>query len=94
MSELKTAGEKFDIVFLDASKEEYIHYYKLAMEMLTPKGFIMADNSMCALLFHEGDTRRKALHEFNQSVKNDARVEQLILPFREGVSIIRPKASQ
>ena len=91
MSDLKTAGEKFDIVFMDASKEQYVLYYKLALDMLTPTGFIMADNSLCALLYDEGDLRRQALHEFNQMVKNDLRVEQLIMPFREGVSIIRPK---
>ena len=38
MRELKTAGEKFDIVFLDAAKDQYISYYKLALEMLTPSG--------------------------------------------------------
>ena len=91
MRELKDAGEKFDLVFLDASKDQYISYYKIAFEMLTPSGFIMAGNFLCALLYDNGDSRRQALHDFNQMVKNNSRVEQLILPFREGVSIIRPK---
>ena len=91
MQELKTTGEKFDIVFLDASKDQYIAYYKLALDMLTPSGFIMADNSLRALLYDDDDSRRQALHDFNQMVKSDERVEQLLVPFREGVSIIRPK---
>ena len=91
MHELNSADEMFDIVFLDASKDQYISYYKIALDMLTPSGFIMADNSLCALLYDEDDSRRQALHEFNQMIKNDKRVEQLVVPFREGVSIIRPK---
>ena len=91
MHELNSADEMFDIVFLDASKDQYISYYKIALDMLTPSGFIMADNSLCALLYDEDDSRRQALHDFNQMIKNDKRVEQLVVPFREGVSIIRPK---
>ena len=46
MDDLKTAGdEKFDIVLLDAPKDQYIPYHKFALDMLTPSGFIMADNS-------------------------------------------------
>ena len=91
MHELNSEDEKFDIVFLDASKDQYTSYYKIALDMLTPSGFIMADNSLCALLYDEDDSRRQALHDFNQMIKNDKRVEQLVVPFREGVSIIRPK---
>ena len=91
MHELNSSDEKFDIVFLDASKDQYTSYYKIALDMLTPSGFIMADNSLCALLYDEDDSRRQALHDFNQMIKNDKRVEQLVVPFREGVSIIRPK---
>ncbi|EDO40475.1 predicted protein [Nematostella vectensis] len=91
MTDLKSAQEKFDIIFLDAAKDQYITYYHLALSMLTPTGFILADNSLCALLYDPDDSRRQALHDFNQLVKNDKRVEQLALPFREGVSIIRPK---
>ena len=93
MKELKSSHEKFDIVFLDAAKDQYISYYKIALDILTPSGVILADNSLCALLYDEDDSRRQALHDFNQVVKNDPRVEQLVVPLREGVSIIRPKKS-
>ena len=91
MDDLKTAGEKFDNVLLDDPKDQYIPCYKFALDMLTPSGFIMADNSRCALLYDEDDSRRQALHDFNQMVKKEKRVEQLVVSFREGVSIIRPK---
>ena len=51
-------GEKFDVIFIDADKENYIHYYNLAMEgLLSSNGFILADNSMCAILYDSSDER-------------------------------------
>ena len=95
MKKLLQAGEKFDIIFLDADKENYIAYYDLAMSgMLTENGFIMADNSLCALLYDADDERSLKLHEFNQHVKNDPRVEQTVVTMREGVSIIIPIKGQ
>ena len=83
--------EKFDVIFIDADKENYIQYYKLAMQgLLTKNGFILADNSMCALLYDFDDERSRKLHEFNQFVKNDSRVEQVILTIREGITLIKP----
>ena len=93
MEEMKSDGEKFDIVFLDAAKDQYISYYTIAKDVLSPSGFILADNSLCALLYDDGDSRRQALHDFNQLVKSDPTVEQLVLPIREGISIIRPRKS-
>merc|ERR1712156_875969 len=92
MKELLEKGEKFDIVFLDADKENYITYYDLTMKgLLNPNGFILADNALCSLLYDASDERSKKLHEFNQHVKNDPRTEQVMLTLREGVSLIRPK---
>merc|ERR1711988_159620 len=94
MEELLAAGEKFDIVFLDADKESYTTYYDIAMRgLLNQGGVIMADNSLCALVYRKGDMRRNALHNFNQHVANDARVEQTVLTVREGITMIRPVAS-
>jgi 3-dehydroquinate synthase len=90
MQKLKNSGEKFDLIFLDADKENYIEYYELAMGgLLTEDGIILADNSLCALLYDATDMRSEKLHEFNQHVKNDARVEQVVLTIREGVTLIR-----
>merc|ERR1712176_269602 len=102
----KGAVAPFDIIFLDADKESYAEYYKIAMagygdarlsgtgrstNMLSANGVILADNSMCAILYDESDFRSQKLHEFNTVVKNDDRVEQVVLTVREGITMIRPK---
>merc|ERR1711904_493308 len=96
----------FDIIFLDADKESYAEYYTIAMEgygdarlsgtdrstnMLSTNGVILADHSMCAILYDESDLRSQKLHEFNTVVKNDDRVEQVVLTVREGITMIKPK---
>merc|ERR1712151_120880 len=96
----------FDVIFLDADKESYAEYYAIAMEgygdarlsgtgrstnMLSANGVILADNSMCAILYDESDFRSQKLHEFNTVVKNDDRVEQVVLTVREGITMIKPK---
>ena len=91
MKQLAMEGQKFDIIFLDADKENYQAYYDLALNegLLANDGIIMADNVLCALLYDKSDFRSQKLHEFNQYVKNDPRVEQVQLTIREGISIIR-----
>mmetsp|Transcript_38612 Transcript_38612/g.49268 ORF Transcript_38612/g.49268 Transcript_38612/m.49268 type:complete len:861 (-) Transcript_38612:211-2793(-) len=94
MKQLQEAGEKFDIIFLDADKENYISYYNLSMEgLLKADGVILADNSLCSLLYDSTDERSTKLHEFNQHVKNDPMVEQVVLTVREGVTMITRKAN-
>lgn len=82
-------GEKFDIIFIDADKENYIEYYELSLQLLWKDGIILADNSLCALLYDQTDMRSTKLHEFNQYVKNDKRTEQVVLTIREGITLIR-----
>ena len=90
MKQLQVQGDKFDIVFIDADKDAYIKYYDLAMDgLLAEDGIIVVDNSLCALLYDKSDIRSHRLHEFNQYVKNDKRVEQVVLTIREGVTIVR-----
>ena len=87
-------GMTFDIIFLDADKDNYLTYYKIAMgdgvarPLLAKDGVILADNSLCALVYDEDDDRRLALHQFNQAVKNDPRVEQVVMTVREGITMI------
>ena len=90
MKQMKARREKFDIIFIDADKEAYIKYYDLAMDgLLEEDGLILVDNSLCALLYDKTDIRSQRLHEFNQHVKNDKRVEQVVLTMREGITMIR-----
>ena len=90
MEKLKEVNESFDIIFIDAEKEGYVRYYDLAMDgLLKDDGIMMVDNSLCALLYDKNDIRSQKLHEFNLHVKNDRRVEQVILTLREGVTVVR-----
>jgi len=93
MEELAESGHKFDVVFIDADKDNYSTYYNLAMDsgLLADGGCILADNSLCALVYDKDDIRRQRLHEFNMMVANDDRVEQTVLTVREGITIIRKK---
>lgn len=97
MKKLRERGEKYDLIFLDADKETYSTYYDLALGddendgLLAEGGFLLADNSLCALLYDQKDFRSQALHEFNQKVQADPRVEQVVLTVREGVTLIRRK---
>ena len=76
MNDMVTKGDKFDIIFIDADKENYIQYYEIGLKLLAQDGIMLADNSLCALLYDQGsDVRSQKLHEFNQHVKNDMRVE-------------------
>lgn len=86
--------ETWDIAFIDADKTGYIDYYGLILPNLRPNGLIIADN----VLFHgqvlgEGITGKsaKAIHAFNEHVKNDESVEQVMLTVRDGLSFIRKK---
>jgi predicted O-methyltransferase YrrM len=96
MQDLQKRSEKFDVIFLDADKDNYSKYYDLCMDgsspLLAEGGVILADNSLCALLYDAGDERRQKLHEFNQHVKNDPRVEQVMLTIREGITMIKRKS--
>jgi len=91
MNKMVENGDKFDLIFIDADKENYIEYYELSLKLVAKDGFILADNSLCALLYDQDtDVRSTKLHEFNQYVKNDKRTEQVVMTMREGVTMIKP----
>ncbi|XP_004068646.1 uncharacterized protein LOC101163242 [Oryzias latipes] len=94
LKELALAGEQFDMVFIDADKNNYINYYNFIMEnnMLKLRGVMCVDNSLFkgkVYLENATDSNGLALREFNQFVSNDPRVEQVIIPLRDGISLIR-----
>ena len=86
--------EKWDLVFIDADKTGYLAYYKLILPHVNSGGMVIADN----VLFH-GEVlehpvkgkNAKAISEFNDFVKSDDRVEQVLLPIRDGLMLIRKK---
>lgn len=87
--------ELWDIVFIDADKPAYGLYFDLVIERMNSGGIILADNVLFegkVLLPDEQQGRNeRAMHLFNQKIKNDHRVEQLMLPIRDGISIIRKR---
>jgi caffeoyl-CoA O-methyltransferase len=85
-------NETWDLVFIDADKTGYIDYYELILPFVRANGVIIADN----ILFHGqvletpiAGKNAKAIHAFNEHVKNDHRTEQVLLSVRDGLSIIR-----
>lgn len=84
--------EKFDLIFIDADKENYINYFNLVMDKLNSNGVILADNVLWSgkvINSEDHDLTTNVLREFNKMVNNDNRVETILLPIRDGISIIR-----
>ncbi len=84
----------FDLIFLDADKANYPVYYPLLHQLLKPGGFLLADNvlwSMKVIDQQANDHETAAIREFNRIVSEDQSVTQLILPLRDGISLIRKK---
>lgn len=87
-------GERFDMVFMDGNKREYIKYYELAMEYLNDGGWILADNTLWdghVIEQERQDAQTNGVRAFNDLVRNDERVEVVMLPLRDGLTIIRKK---
>ena len=87
--------ERFDLVFIDADKVNYLHYFEMVIEKVNPGGYILADNVLWSgKILQDGgkmDEDTKALFTFNDAVKNDKRVETLLLPVRDGIMVMRKK---
>ncbi len=82
----------FDMVFIDADKISYPSYYDLVIEKLNPGGVILADNVLWeGKVLNVGTKERdtKAIQAFNDKVQNDPRVENVLLPLRDGLMMIR-----
>lgn len=90
---LQELREDWDLIFIDADKVNYERYFDLVFDDLKPGGLIIADNVLYegkVLLPEEQQGKNeKAMHRFNLKIKNDDRVEVLILPVRDGLSVIR-----
>jgi caffeoyl-CoA O-methyltransferase len=84
---------KFDLVFIDADKENYINYFNLIVPKMNKGGIILSDNVLWSgkvvLPLEPNDLSTKILLEYNQILKNDTRVETVLLPIRDGLTISR-----
>lgn len=90
---MKTLNETFDIIFVDAYKLDYILYYEQAVRLLRKGGLIITDNVLWSgkVIFEIDDKTALALNEFNKHVKGDKRVERVMIPVRDGISLIMKK---
>lgn len=88
---IPTIDTTFDMVFIDADKLNYSNYYHMVFERVTRGGFIIADNVLWSgkVLNEEKDKDTAALHAFNQEVQNDPRVENYLVPIRDGLMVAR-----
>ncbi|MBQ8866619.1 MAG: class I SAM-dependent methyltransferase [Bacteroidaceae bacterium] len=91
-------GVTFDLAFVDGDKRRYIDYYEMALEHLNPGGYIIADNTLwdghvLETDTHYTDRQTLGIKAFNDLVAKDSRVEKVILPLRDGLTIIRKKES-
>jgi len=95
LKRLKKEGKMYDLVFIDANKREYVTYYELVFDMVRPGGYILADNVLWdGKVYQENvptDAQTQGIFKFNQMVKEDPRVENVIIPMRDGMNLIRKK---
>ena len=92
---IPTLTKKYDLVFIDADKENYINYFQLIVPMMNKGGIILSDNVLWSGKVLEevkaNDETTKILLEYNQLLKDDPRVETVLLPIRDGLTVSRVK---
>ena len=90
---IPTLDLKFDLVFIDADKENYLNYFELILPKMNKGGIILSDNVLWSGKVLEplqkNDSSTKVLLEYNELLKNDSRVETVLLPIRDGLTVSR-----
>ena len=87
---LKKVWGPFDICFIDADKENYGAYYDACLELLRPRGLIVLDNMLRGgRVLDPQDEGSKAIDALNKRIRNDPRVENVLLPVRDGIMLAR-----
>lgn len=90
---IPTLSETFDLVFIDADKPNYSNYFDLVFDKVRPGGFIIADNVLWSgkVVDAEKDENTQALHDYNKKILADDRVENVLLPIRDGLMVARKR---
>ncbi|WP_330443744.1 O-methyltransferase [Flavobacterium sp. C4GT6] len=90
---IPTLNKKFDLLFIDADKENYIHYFNMIVPLMNKGGIILSDNVLWSGKVLEelkpNDISTKVLLEYNKLLKDDPRVETVLLPIRDGLTVSR-----
>ena len=92
---IPTLDKTYDLVFIDADKREYEAYYEAVLPKIRQGGFILADNTLWSgkvvEKVHQNDQQTLGILRFNELIATDNRVEKVILPLRDGLTLIREK---
>lgn len=92
---IPTLDETFDLVFIDADKRLYVEYFEAVLPKVRTGGFILADNTLwggkIVEKFAANDWQTKGILRFNDFIANDNRIEKVILPLRDGLTLIMKK---
>ena len=95
LTEAPKLGIEFDMAFIDGDKRTYCECYEMVLNILKPGGFILADNMLwdghVADPAYDHDHQTQGIRQFNDHVAQDPRTEQVILPLRDGLTLIRKK---
>jgi len=90
---IPTLNLKFDLVFIDADKKQYIEYYKIVFDKVKEGGYIIADNVLWSGKvtenYNDTDEQTRGIIDFNNFVQNDKRVFNVIFPIRDGLMVIK-----
>lgn len=88
---IPTLEENFDLVFIDATKNQYEAYYELVMDKLNLGGYLLIDNVLWKgkVWSEKMDDQTRVIHHFNEKVQQDTRVENILLPVRDGLMLAK-----
>tara|TARA_B100001029_G_C15011445_1_gene424498 strand:- start:489 stop:1142 length:654 start_codon:yes stop_codon:yes gene_type:complete len=92
LNNLINENKKFDLIFIDADKENYIKYYDLCFNLIDNNGLILIDNVLWkgdVIDRNKNDRMTNIIRDFNTYIKNDVRIEKTILPIGDGVTVCR-----
>ena len=93
LTEAPKLGIAFDMAFIDGDKRTYCECYDIVLDILRPGGYLIADNTLwdghVVDIAYEHDQQTQGINDFNAYVANDPRTEQVILPLRDGLTLIR-----
>jgi predicted O-methyltransferase YrrM len=90
---IPTRSEIWDLVFIDANKQEYLDYYLTVFDQVRKGGLIISDNVLWSgkVVYERNDVDARVIHRYNEFLFKDPRVEVLMLPIRDGLSIARKR---
>ena len=95
IKEAPKLGLEFDMAFIDGDKRTYVETYEMVLKILRPGGFILADNTLwdghVTDPAYDRDHQTQGIRRFNDHIAQDNRVEQVMLPLRDGLTLIRKK---